>query len=182
MRGFAELEFLAGKQPAAEENVTWGEGAFVLRVAAYRTPEMPPPRLVTSVRALLFCNDSILVIRDAEESFHILPGGRREDGEKIEETLEREVLEETGWSFQDPRLRGLLHYHHLGPRPPAYPYPYPDFVQLVFVAEAGHFFGVSRVDPEILASDFHSIDEIGRLCLPGTQLALFHAALEERSR
>ncbi|MGE5141036.1 MAG: NUDIX domain-containing protein, partial [Rudaea sp.] len=100
----------------------------------------------------------------------------------IEETLEREVLEETGWSLRDARLLGLLHYHHLEPRPPAYRYPYPDFIQLVFVAEASRFFGVSRVDPEVLTSDFYPVDEMERLGLPATQLALFHAALEERSR
>jgi hypothetical protein len=37
----------------------------------------------------------------------------------------------------DPAMLGFLRYHHLGPKPSGYLYPYPDFLQMVYVARAG---------------------------------------------
>lgn len=70
------------------------------------------------------------------DSIHVLPGGRIEPGETLLEALHREVAEETGWTIQNPTLLGFIHYHHLSPKPPDYPYPYPDFLQVVYCAAA----------------------------------------------
>ncbi len=66
------------------------------------------------------------------DSVHVLPGGQREAGE----TLKREVLEEAGWEVEAGEMIGCIHFHHLGPRPPGFSHAYPDFMQVVFLAEA----------------------------------------------
>ena len=80
----------------------------------------------------------MLVVRDSGRS-HIMPGGRIEPGEDFLETLKRELLEETDWAIAQPRLLGLMHFRHLTPKPEGYRYPYPEFMQLVYQAEAGQY-------------------------------------------
>jgi 8-oxo-dGTP pyrophosphatase MutT (NUDIX family) len=129
--------FLRGLTPTATETDQWGEMAF--QVSGYLTASMPPLGYVTSVRAVVTQGENALVITSPDRE-HILPGGRRESGESLIETLLREALEETGWSLTSLRLLGFKHFHHLMPRPFTYPYPYPDFLHLVYtaVAEAYH--------------------------------------------
>jgi ADP-ribose pyrophosphatase YjhB (NUDIX family) len=59
-----------------------------------------------------------MVVRDPG-SVHILPGGRRRGGESLEQTLRRELLEETGWTINQPQLLGVRHFHQFGPTPAA---------------------------------------------------------------
>ena len=56
----------------------------------------------------------------------------------------REVLEETGWTIRDARLLGLAHFQHLTPKPVAYRYPYPNFLHLVYVANADRYDATQR--------------------------------------
>src|SRR5262245_48367692 len=113
--------FLALHRPETEELVYWD--ALRLRVTSYRCAELPPLALITSVRAVVLHEASVMVVR-APEGIHILPGGRREPDESLLDTLAREVLEETGWTLEAPRLLGFKHFHHLTPMPPEYRYPY----------------------------------------------------------
>ena len=64
-----------------------------------------------------------MVIRGDE--VHVLPGGRRETGETLAETIEREVWEEAGWQVEVGTVVGFIQFVHLGPRPPG-------FVQVVY--------------------------------------------------
>src|SRR4051812_32517131 len=106
-------QFVAPLALQADEQAEWPP--LRLRVRTYLTSTLPPLDLVSSVRALVRQSDQILVVRDPV-SVHILPGGRRESGETLMQTLEREVLEETGWSIREPRLIGLAHFQHLTPK------------------------------------------------------------------
>ncbi len=130
------LRFLASHTPCAELLVRWEE--IELRGRVFIGVPRPPTKYITSVRAAVLRRDEVLVVRDPGET-HCTPGGRREPGESLLATLRREVLEETGWGLARIRRLGFIHYHHLTPRPPDYRYPYPDFLQALYAAQAGAY-------------------------------------------
>jgi 8-oxo-dGTP pyrophosphatase MutT (NUDIX family) len=134
-------EYLTKYRPQSEELVLWDD--LRLRVTSYLSSEIPPLELVTSVRAVVLNGRSVIVVR-APEGLHLLPGGRREPGEGLVETLTREVLEETGWTIGQIQLIGFKHYHHITPEPAGYRYPYPDFLQLVYHAVAVQYLPEAR--------------------------------------
>ena len=137
------LQFLHQLQDPTRERLDWpGNLSFI--VSSYITPLEPPDKLVTSVRALVLRGDRVLVVIDHSGSTHILPGGRIEAGEERLEALAREVLEESGWAIKKPVRLGVRHLHHLQPMPAAYAYPYPDFLQDVYVTQATELFPEAR--------------------------------------
>src|SRR5262249_48439710 len=174
--------YLGGRTLLARDRALWGEGRIHLEFACYLTDLPPPIEYVTSVRCLLFKGDAVLVERDLD-GMHILPGGRREPGETLDQTLRREVLEECGWTIDTPRLLGCLHFHHLTPKPPEYAYIYPDFVQTIFTANAVSHFPDHRVqDDYVVESTFRTLSEIADLDLPAGQRLLLAAAIRAFSR
>jgi ADP-ribose pyrophosphatase YjhB (NUDIX family) len=173
--------YLAGCTPLAHESVTWADGHIELQLTTYITEAIPPMEFVTSVRCLVFREDTVLVQRDLD-GMHVLPGGRREGDESIEQTLRRELLEETGWTIDAPQLLGCVHFHHLTPRPAGHVYPYPDFVQVVFMAEAARYLAERMVDDEYLVeSVFRPVAEARELALTPGQRLLLDAALKRRT-
>lgn len=169
--------FLARHQPLAEETAVWRDGLIHLRITGYLTDELPPIAYVTSVRAVVFREDSILAFRD-RHGVHVLPGGRRELDETLEETLRREVLEETGWRIAGVSQLGFADFRHLTPKPPDYPYPYPDFLQIVCLAEATEFVPEARIPDEYVEeSFFHPPDQIDSLTLTPSEWLFLDAAI-----
>lgn len=172
----ANLEaFLTGCSKVSKEIVSWAEGAMRLQLSSYLTNHMPPLDYVTSVRGIVVNGDTVLVVH-YPNGLSILPGGRREKDEEIEETLRRELLEETGWEVGDIRLLGFQHYNHLTPKPAGYRYPYPDFLQLVYVTKALR--SVSEVRQENgtdLECWFCPINEADKLTLSAGELAFLSA-------
>ncbi len=168
--------FLANRSPAASETVVWGAW-MRLHAVAYLTADPPPLPYVTSVRAVVLRDGLVLVQQDLD-SRHILPGGRREAGEPLEATLQREVVEETGWSLGPLTPLGVMHFHHLDPKPPGYAYPHPDFCWLVYTAEAAIFSPDAKLeDGYEIGSEFLSPDAARALALPPCQRAFLDAAL-----
>jgi ADP-ribose pyrophosphatase YjhB (NUDIX family) len=169
-------EFLASLAARAEEeDVRWGELRF--HVTSYLGGRLPPLELITSARAVVLREDSVLVVRDPTAE-HILPGGRREAGETLRQTIQREVLEETGWALGEPRLLGFKHFRHLQPKPAGYAHPYPDFFQAVYVAEARGFDpGARETDGYELDAGFRPLAEVERLGLPPNERVFPRAAL-----
>jgi ADP-ribose pyrophosphatase YjhB (NUDIX family) len=129
--------FLAGLTSVHDKEDRWGEIRLMGRI--YLTERTPPPELVSSVRAVVMRDTAVMVVQDGQGSGHVVPGGRIEPGESWAETLRREVLEECGWRIATPRQFAVLHFRHLTPKPEGHRYPYPDFLQPVFVAEAISF-------------------------------------------
>lgn len=169
--------FLVRHMPMVSEHVAWGE-RMRLRATAYLTRVVPPQRYVTSVRAVVLRDESVLVQQD-HDSRHVLPGGRREGNESLEATLRREVGEETGWSLGEAGPLGFIHFRHLDPVPPDYAYSYPDFCQLVFMAEATVHSADARLDDGYeIGSEFVSIPEARHLSLTRIERTFLDAALE----
>jgi ADP-ribose pyrophosphatase YjhB (NUDIX family) len=142
------LAFLATRSPEAqEEQDQWGGGSRAL-VSYYLGEEIPPLGYISSVRSIVIRGEDVLVVRNADET-HVVPGGRREEGETLHQTLIRELLEETGWEITPVAVLGFWHFHHLTPRPPGYQYPYPDFIHLLYASFA------ARETPEArIANDY----------------------------
>jgi ADP-ribose pyrophosphatase YjhB (NUDIX family) len=134
------LETVLQRYPPRHRWLTdWSRGrALRFEAALHLCDLLPPQDLVTSVRAVVFRGEEILVVRDPI-SEHIVPGGRREPDETLLQTLKRELGEETGWRIKDPRLLGFIHYHHLTARPEGFRYPYPDFMHVVYMATATEY-------------------------------------------
>lgn len=169
--------FLRGRTLLAEERLDWSGGGkeFVQTRATYalNPSDSPPLGLVTSVRAILTRGPQVMVMRDPDGE-HIVPGGRLDDGEGLLEALRRELLEETGWSIRnDPALIGMFHYHILSPRPVGHRYPHPDFLQLLYRAEADSYFPEAlEVDGFELGAEFRSSAEVRLLSLTAGERAL----------
>jgi len=159
--------FLAPLMHVFEEDVVWGGGKTPFHVTTYLTDQLPPLDYVTSVRAIVSnAAMEVLACKNTDGETHIVPGGRREAGETLEETLRREVLEETGWHISGVSQLGLWHFHHLGPRREGYRFPYPDFLQLIYRATAAYYDGAKRV-----ADDYEV--ESGFISLPTLAITRF---------
>jgi 8-oxo-dGTP pyrophosphatase MutT (NUDIX family) len=151
---------------------------MAFQVSGYLTANMPPLEYVTSVRAIVTQGAHTLVITSPDRE-HILPGGRREPGESLTETLRREALEETGWSLTSLRLLGFKHFHHLMSKPDGYVYPYPDFLQVVYTAIAEVYHPDQRImDDYELDARFLPLAEVRALPLPPVQRMFLDAAVQ----
>ncbi len=128
-------DFLSAKAPAATANVSWGRLGIQLTATSYLHDERPPGELITSVRAVVHMNGSVVVLENADGR-HFLPGGRLKASESYEEALTREVQEECGLKVIRMEFMGVVHLHHETPKPELYPYPYPDMFHLIYSAAA----------------------------------------------
>ncbi len=163
--------------PVAVERAVWGGGTMPLDVATYLAPDLPPLLFVTSVRCLVFQHDTLMVLQNPH-STHIVPGGRREEHESLDQTLHRELLEECGWTIGAPRLLGCVVFHHLAPKQDGYPYPYPDFVQVVYAADAeAHIPSARLTDDYEEAAEFMPLEHVRTLPLTPMEHAFLAEAL-----
>lgn len=107
-------------------------------VSAYIGPVELPPPVTRGVRCFVVVGDDIVVCENAHGAVHPWPGGGREHGETMVEAARREVFEETGWVIDGATFAplGWLHIENLSAVPDDHPYPYPDCLYLVGVAEA----------------------------------------------
>jgi 8-oxo-dGTP pyrophosphatase MutT (NUDIX family) len=168
--------YLSTLTPNATEYTEWRGGQIHLEIAAYCGVPSGPDHLVTSARALLLADREIVVLTNPGGD-HILPGGRRKPGESLMQALEREVYEETGIRIASPRFIGIMHYHHLTPKPPLYEYPYPDFLNAIYAVqiEPGQELTVS--DSYELSGRYLPSDEVAALALPRCQMAFLEHVL-----
>lgn len=173
--------FLGVSRPVVRETVSWQEGQLRLGLDTFITSCPPPDRLVTSARCIVVREGKVLTVTDRDGIVHIMPGGRRESGESLVETAHREILEETGLHVVGLRQIGVMLYEHLTPCPKEYPYPFPHFMQVVFVTTRA-VDGNKICDDEWAASaEFMDVMAV-RGSLPGGQQWLLDAAVRAARR
>jgi ADP-ribose pyrophosphatase YjhB (NUDIX family) len=168
--------FLDMLEPCVVEQVRWATAD--LEMATYLHSVFPPDEYVSSVRAIVLTTSGIALLHNPRES-HILPGGRREAGETLLETLEREVAEETGCRIvETPVPIGFLHFRHMTPKPEGYRYPYPDFIQPIYGVRAEIAESRTLSDDDWEDSvEFVTVPRIRRETLPSSQVRLLEQAL-----
>lgn len=57
---------------------------------------------------ILIDNEQILMLQKPKKGWWFVPGGKMESGESIQETVQREFLEETNLTLIDSKLRGVF--------------------------------------------------------------------------
>lgn len=125
-------------RPVATEEGAWANGTVPIRISAFAHPAALPDELIVSIRCIVRVDGRLVVCTNIDGNSHPWPGGRREPGESHADTACREVHEETGWILDAGTLRplGWLHLEDLTPRDDNWVYPHPDFLQIVYTAEA----------------------------------------------
>ncbi len=168
------LAFVADLTPTGTQRETWPSGV-VLDITGYLTERLPPMDLVSGVRAILRKGDAVLAF-DEPEGTHILPGGRIEAGESPLDALVRELREECACTVAaEPRLIGFLRFRHVTPKDERYRYPYPDFLQLIYVAETIDDPLEGSDEPLVLRPRFVPLSEMHRLPLAPAERGLLRA-------
>jgi len=172
--------FISAGTLISESTAEWGE-KIRLRVCYYLADRVPPFEYVSSVRAILFRSEAVVVVKEKSGQFYIIPGGRVESGENPEETLRREILEEIGWTIGPIKPVGFVHFHHLTEKPCDYPYPYPDFLWLIYTAECCDFIPGARVPDEyVFETEFRRVEDAQNLQIEKGQLSFLEAAMRLR--
>jgi 8-oxo-dGTP pyrophosphatase MutT (NUDIX family) len=172
--------FLQGQTAVVQTHPTWQwqNNPLPLQQQTYICPTLPPDELISSARAVLLRGDEVMVIQDHQNESYIIPGGRREPGETVLETLQREIREETGWSVRDTAVIGCIHFQHLGPKPTSYPYPHPHFFWAIFTAQAVSFDAAAiEEDFYVTSASFKPIREVATWDLGDGQNELLQTAV-----
>ncbi|MBV9470843.1 MAG: NUDIX domain-containing protein, partial [Abitibacteriaceae bacterium] len=110
--------------------------------------------------AIVLRDNEVLVVRSSVPILSV--GGRCHSGETLEQTLLREVAEETGWIVSPLGVIGFTHCRHLDDQRPDWGRPAPDFIDPLFavVAEA---FDIQLMDSTALPCEFVPVDDVERL-------------------
>lgn len=95
----------------------------------------PPDELVANVHAVALLGDQVILVRGSEG--WELPGGTREEGETVSETLRRELIEEIGGSVIAATALGFWRCQSSALRPYRPHIPHPEFAILVVAARVG---------------------------------------------
>ena len=171
-------DFLRDRTPVATGSSTWREGEIELDISAHITNDEPPADLISSVRAIVFRGDDVLVMCNRHGT-HILPGGRIENDESQIEALRREITEEAGIEITKIHRLGFMHLRHRTPKPPEYAYPYPDFFWSIFRARyLEDSPGGSSPDEYELSAEFVSLTRVKCLELSQPELAFLQAVTD----
>jgi len=174
--------FLAAQVSRCEQMVEWPLARFV--VNSYLGEQLPPDESITSVRAIVLrqlpsAPNAVLVVQDPH-SYHIIPGGRREAGETLVQTVIREVLEETGWQVTIGRLLGFLHFQRSGPPAPGFEQASPVFLQLIYVAVAQSYCAEAREkDGYEIDASFVALDQLHEYTFSTAERLFLEAALTQ---
>jgi 8-oxo-dGTP pyrophosphatase MutT (NUDIX family) len=132
-----ELESFLGRRPPPFGGWRAEWLGVPLEARTYLSRELPPRRVVGSVRALVLLGESVLLVNSCPPILSV--GGRCEPGETVEQTLLREVAEESGWLVSPLGVIGFVHCRHLDEQRPDWGRPAPDFLDPIFATAAIQF-------------------------------------------
>lgn len=117
----------------------------------YLTPKL-------DVRAAIFNNDKILLVREIADGLWTLPGGWVDVNESPAEAIIRETLEETGYIVKVSKLPALWDKHKQG-HPPQIPHAY----KAMFICNIVG--GIAKTNHETSGIDWYRIDSLPELSL-----------------
>jgi 8-oxo-dGTP pyrophosphatase MutT (NUDIX family) len=145
-----------------------------LILTCYLTEKQPPLDLIVSARAVLAGPGGTVFVFD-DNGPHVLPGGHRNEAERVLDALAREIREEVGCSILGaPTPLGFLELRNDGPRTEGHVYPYPINYHVVFSAVAGPQ-TVAPVDPNVRDGRFVSRAEALALDIPWAERVFLDA-------
>jgi ADP-ribose pyrophosphatase YjhB (NUDIX family) len=142
-----------------------GSGTAVQRIEALFEQDLGYPTPKVDVRAAVFREQRILLVREANDGKWTLPGGWADVNQSAGESVEREVLEESGFEVRAIKLAGVYDYRRQGNKSP---HPY-SIYKLFFLCELVG--GEARVSHETSAVDFFELDRLPPLSLGRTNPA-----------
>jgi ADP-ribose pyrophosphatase YjhB (NUDIX family) len=125
-------------------------------------PETGYPTPKVDVRGAVFREDRILLVRESSDGCWTLPGGWGDEHESPKESIEREVLEESGFEVQATRLVAVKDRH----MHPYTPKRLERIYKLFFLCELTG--GEPRTSLETDGVDFFAIDDLPPLSLGRT--------------
>ncbi len=135
-----------------------------LRIHLSLAEELPPASASSSIMAIVLNSDRqvlYLIPTDLKGGIaNLIPGGRPDPEETPEETIMREVAEETGWRVQPIKMIGFRHFFHLEPRSPRTDRPYPDFIQPIYVAMEESFDPRAIISGDRIPAEFMDYAEV----------------------
>jgi len=127
---FFSSDLIMKKLITVDRDISWlptpGEGRL------YITDELPPLELCRTAFGLAFNGDQVLMTRLKNRDWDI-PGGKIDLGETPQQTVVREVLEETFVQVEVVELVGIQEIELFGPRPENLQWSYPLSVQVYFL-------------------------------------------------
>lgn len=138
-------------------------------------PTMGEQQIGIGVGAVVFRGDDVLVIKRGKEPFvgrWSIPGGGLHHGERLEDAVRREVMEETGVSI---RIGGLIGVFEVVPEDDGGPAPARHLVLIDYWAEWEA--GEPVAGDDAAAAEFHPLQEaLRRVSWDETRTAIASAA------
>ena len=134
----------------------------------------PTPKI--DVRAAVFREDRILLVREIGDGRWTMPGGWADVNQSAQECVEREVKEESGFDARAVKLAGIYDYRRQG-HVASHPY---SIYKLFFVCEL--LGGEASASLETSAAEFFAPDQLPELSLGRTNARQIERMYEHRRR
>ena len=140
----------------AVEMLAVGSNTALERVQGLFDQELGYPTPKVDVRAAVFRDDRILMVREISDGRWTLPGGWVDVNDSPAHAVEREILEESGYRARAVKLAALFDKNR-HPHPPSVHHIY----KLMFLCEL--LGGSATVSQETDAVDFFALDALPEL-------------------